>query len=365
MKNASFLIKPASSNCNLRCSYCFYHDLSATREQVSYGIMSEEVMNTMIEKVFQELDDDGTVMFAFQGGEPTVAGLDYFLKFTKKVDECKGNAKVNYAMQTNGTLLNDDWCQFLHNRSFLVGISLDGYEGNTNKFRYDAKKQGVYFKIMQAIRLLRKHHVEFNVLTVLTESLAHHPKALFDFYRTQKFEYVQLIPCLPSLMGDEAMDAEALTPITYGQFFMEFFDLWFKEVQKGRYISINQFDNLITMIKGYAPYQCGVLGHCSLQCVVEGDGSVYPCDFFVSEDQRVGKFSESSLSEMMESKKAQDFVNEVVPMKEICEKCEFKAICHGGCKRMNACFLSDEYCGYQALLKHSIPALEEVAKRMN
>ena len=365
MKNASFLIKPASSNCNLRCTYCFYHDVSANREQADYGIMSETTMNEMINKVFDEMDEEGHVTFAFQGGEPTVAGLPYFKRFVNKVNQARKSVSIHYAIQTNGTLIDDEWCEFFHEHNFLVGVSLDGYESNTNLFRYDAKGKGVYFKIMQGIKLLRKHHVDFNVLTVLSERLAKHPEALYNYFCSQKFDYIQLIPCLPSLSDDEIMNKEALTPQTYASFFKSFFDLWFTDVKKGKMMSVNQFDNLLTMIKGYAPYQCGILGHCSVQCVVEGDGSVYPCDFFVSEDKRCGNFKDSSLNEMLTSEAAQKFVNEEIKTREICLNCEYKKICNGGCKRMNVCFLEEDFCGYQQLLRHALNSLEEVAKRMN
>lgn len=362
MQSASFLIKPASSSCNLRCSYCFYFDVSNHREQDNYGIMDEETMNAMIDKIFADMDENGKVTFGFQGGEPTVAGLDYFKRFTQRVDAVKGTCIVNYALQTNGTLINDEWCEFFHEYKFLLGVSLDGYETNMNKFRYDAQKKGVYYRVLNGIKLLRKHNVDFNILCVITKSLAEHPKALFNYFKENKFDYVQLIPCLPSLNNDEEMNREALTPELYASFFGQFYDCWLKHLRGGHYMSVNLFDNLIGMINGNAPYQCGMLGYCSPQSVVEADGSVYPCDFFVTEDLKLGNFNEMGLVDLIKSEPSQAFLKVRAEEKEICKSCKFRNMCHGGCKRQNVCFLKDDYCGYQHFLGYVTQTLPQIAK---
>ena len=151
MKFLSVLIKPASSLCNLRCRYCFYEDVSRQREQMSYGVMTKGVMKHLIDRIFEAVDEDGTVVFAFQGGEPTLAGLSYYREFVVYVDSKKKNRTICYVLQTNGTLLDDEWGVFFRENQFLVGVSLDGYESNTNEFRIDSEGSGIYRNIMNGI----------------------------------------------------------------------------------------------------------------------------------------------------------------------------------------------------------------------
>ena len=189
MKFLSVLIKPASSLCNLRCRYCFYEDVSRQREQMSYGVMTKGVMKHLIDRIFEAVDEDGTVVFAFQGGEPTLAGLSYYREFVVYVDSKKKNRTICYVLQTNGTLLDDEWGVFFRENQFLVGVSLDGYESNTNEFRIDSEGSGIYRNIMNGIDVLRRYGVEFNILAVITQKLSKHAKAFYSFLKNQGFSY--------------------------------------------------------------------------------------------------------------------------------------------------------------------------------
>lgn len=178
MKYFSLLIKPASSTCNLRCSYCFYADVANSREQTNYGIMNEETMEHLIDATLNHFNEDVTITFAFQGGEPTCAGLEYFKKFVAYVNTQKKDYHYfHYAIQTNATLLSEEWMPFLYEHQFLVGVSLDGYIKNHNKCRKDANSKDTYMTIMNNISLLRKYNIEFNILTVLTSELSKHLKS--------------------------------------------------------------------------------------------------------------------------------------------------------------------------------------------
>lgn len=197
-KHISVLIKPASSLCNLRCRYCFYHDVSENRTIASTGIMKEEVMEKLIARISEELEEGGLASISFQGGEPTMAGLPYFRTFTETV---KGypNIRPQYSIQTNATLLDEEWADFFKENDFLVGVSLDGYQTNMDEFRYEPLKRGVFYKVLKGIDLLKDAKVDYNILTVVTAQLAKHPDALFKFFKSHNFEYIQLIPCLPGL----------------------------------------------------------------------------------------------------------------------------------------------------------------------
>lgn len=367
MKYLSFLIKPASSLCNLRCRYCFYHDVSEQREQKSYGIMEEAIMKQLIQKAFACLDEDGQVTFAFQGGEPTVAGLPFFRSFCAEVKQYKKKTQtVHYAIQTNGIVLDDAWGAFLKEEQFLVGVSLDGYESNTDFFRYDARKKGAYRSIMKGIHVLQKYQVDFNILTVLTSKLAKHPKALYEYYKEQKFNYVQLIPCLPSLDVNELQDEYRLTPHDFANFYKVFYDLWLKDYQKGKYMSVTLFDNVIPMFADIPPQQCGMLGFCSAQLVVEGNGSVYPCDFYVLDEYACGNISEQSVMEILEHQNMKKFLKEKKRIGEACSTCPFYRVCRSGCKRQNIVYFDedDTYCGYQDFLQHAAYSMMQIAKQL-
>ena len=355
MKSISVLIKPASSLCNLRCRYCFYADIAENRDIASTGIMKEETADTVIERIAEVLGERGTANISFQGGEPTVAGLDYFIHFVEKM-KAYSEIRVNYSLQTNATLITEEWARFFHENSFLIGVSLDGYKLNTDQFRFDAEHNSVFERIMDSIKLLRKYRVEFNILTVVTADLAAHARGLFRFYKEQKFDYIQLIPCLPGFYAE--VDEFALTPDQYASFYIEFFDEWYREVQKGRIINISLFDNIYGMMQGQMPYQCGMLGRCTMQFVIEANGDVYPCDFYCLDEYRLGNLCDLSFPALAE--KARSFIAESKCTKMPCETCRYIRICNGGCRRQNICYLNDESCAYQKVLDHIIPLLQRL-----
>jgi uncharacterized protein len=361
MRNYSFLIKPASSLCNYRCTYCFYADVSEHREVQYAGIMDETTMRNLV-KVAVEAPDATDLTFAFQGGEPTLAGLGYFKNFTQTVAALKlSHQTIHYALQTNGSNLDDAWCGFLKENGFLVGVSLDGYRANHDFFRVSAKKTGTYDEVMSAIKRLREHKVDFNILTVLTRVLAKQPKRLYEFYRTHSFSHVQLIPCLPGL--DENEDPYALTPSAFATFYKTFFDLWYEDYIQGDYMSVTLFDNVIPMFAGIAPQQCGMLGFCSPQFVVEGDGTVYPCDFYVLDRYKIGNVNENSLPQIMKNEILDSFLREPKRMSPLCQDCAFKKICNGNCKRLNITYFDDGSCGYQDFLHYAYPRMRKIVDR--
>lgn len=367
MKRISFLIKPASSLCNLRCRYCFYNDISEIRQQKSYGIMQESVASYLIQRAIDESDYDAEITFAFQGGEPTLAGLSFYKQFCAEVKRVKKDTqKVNYLIQTNGILIDEEWAAFFKQEKFLVGVSLDGYETNTNYFRYDDKKQGAYFKIMQGIRILKKYEVDFNILTVLTHQLSKHPKALYEFYKKHHFSYVQLIPCLPSLQQNKKQDEDSLRPHDFASFYKDFYELWLKDYQKGNYMSVTLFDNVIPMFADLPPQQCGMLGFCSPQLVVEADGSIYPCDFYVMDHYRCGNIVDNTISEIIKNECMVRFLHEEKRMNVECQNCPFYSICRGGCKRQNVVYFEDNssYCGYRDFLTYAYASMIRIARTL-
>lgn len=356
-KTISVLIKPASSLCNLRCRYCFYTDISENRAAPSRGIMTQETTALLCERINEALEGTGIANISFQGGEPTAAGLSFFNHFTETMKAYPG-IRVNYSLQTNGTLITEEWADFFHEYNFLIGISLDGYQKNTDYFRQDTDNKGVYWQILNTADLLKKKNVEFNILTVVTRQLAEHPKALYQFYRDHKFRYVQLIPCLPSLQSKD--DPYALTPETYASFYNGFFDAWVAGVRKGFSMSVNLFDNLYEMLRGRMPYQCGMIGRCTTQFVIEADGDVYPCDFYCLDEHLLGNLKENSFRELAENEQARSFLKGSACTKKPCLQCRYRTLCNGGCRRQNVCWLNQDYCAYQSVLDHILPMLSSM-----
>lgn len=359
----SLLIKPASSLCNLNCKYCFYKDVSKYQKEKSKGIMSFDVMQTLIRKSLNEVEDGGYIHYAFQGGEPTLAGLKYFQSFCDEVAKYKKeNQQISYSIQTNGILLDDKWCTFLKNENFLVGVSLDGYESNTNRFRQSDKNKGIYYKIIKGVELLNKYKIDFNILTVVTNSLSKHPQALYNYLKEHGFSYVQFIPCLPPL--NEIQSPYSLKAHDFAHFYKTIYDLWLKDYTDGYYTSISLFDNLIAMLAGFPSQQCGISGQCHAQLVVESNGNVYPCDFYVLDQYECGNIKENTFLEILKHVNLNLFLNEKKQYQPICEKCRFYNLCHGGCKRQNVVYFDHEYCGYQDFLNHAYPTVFEIANQI-
>ena len=362
MKSVSALIKPASSLCNLRCRYCFYCDVAAHRETESYGIMTPAVMRATVDRLIDAADAGGSVLFSFQGGEPTLAGIDFFRAFTAYAEEKNGGkCTLSYAMQTNGMALDEDFCALLAQYHFLVGLSLDGDETTHNYNRIDAAGQGTHKRIMNAVKLLRKHRVDFNILSVVTETMAKHPQAVFQFYLKNGMDFLQFIPCLQPLdesgQGAVPDSPHANAPYTlrartYSEFLIRMFRLWKAEILRGRQLSIRLFDNIVGMYLGMPPEQCGVYGRCQNQLIVEGDGSVYPCDFYVLDEFICGNVMTHAVESLLQSEGAERFLAMDPPKNPRCGGCKFLPMCGGTCKRYRAFYSSEpNFCPYEHFLQ--------------
>lgn len=334
----SIMVKPASSACNLRCEYCFYTAVAKKREVFDKGMLSLETSEKMISSAFECSKD--FVGFVFQGGEPLIRGIDFyreFVSFVKKYNT--STAEVSFAVQTNGTLLNDEWCEFFGENNFLVGVSLDGNE-EQNKYRVYPDGSASFSDIMGGIELLKKHNVQFNVLSVLTKNLANTFRDSYKFFKSMGLSYLQYIPCLRDFDSDD--DVYVMNNEDYLNYLNSAFRMYYNARLRGTPFSIRQFDNYVLLAHGSCPEQCGMKGGCSEQFVVEGDGSVYPCDFYCNDEQCLGNINDTSFDEMRKSKKALDFISSSFEKRDECNECKYYYLCRGGgCKRNNASF---NYC---------------------
>ena len=255
MPPIQLLIKPASGSCNLRCRYCFYEDEMSLRSTANYGIMSRETLEAVVEKSLAYADR--SCGFTFQGGEPTLAGLDFFRELMRL--EEKHNRKgvqISNAIQTNGFGLDEAWAAFFAESHFLVGVSLDG-----NKYTHDACRVGpdgggTFEVVMKTIALFERFSVEYNILTVVNRATAERADKIYAFYAKNHFQYQQYIACLDP-MGEPAGGRDySLTPERYGDFLIRLFDLWYLDLQKGRQPYIRQFENCVALLLGYEPESC-------------------------------------------------------------------------------------------------------------
>ncbi|MDO4765988.1 MAG: anaerobic sulfatase maturase [Eubacteriales bacterium] len=329
------LIKPASSACNMACSYCFYNDVAANRLCAFKGMMSEALLEDLVRDALEYAD--GVCGFTFQGGEPTLVGLDFYRKLVELQKKYNyKNVRVHNSIQTNGMNLPEEWAKFFHQHQFLVGVSLDGLKELHDGYRYDKMGKGTFDRILKTIERLNRHKVAYNILSVVTGKNAAHIEETYRFFRSQGFEYLQFIPCLEPFAEEKGSVEYSLGIEEYQFFLTKIFDLWFEDLKKGKYISIRHLDNWIGILLGRAPEACSMQGRCSIQFVVEANGEVYPCDFYVLDEWILGKIGENTLAEMERSDKAKRFLMESVPLPEECKTCRYVQLCRNGCKRERA-----------------------------
>jgi uncharacterized protein len=349
----------------MRCKYCFYADITDNREVRSYGIMSEQTLENLIKKAFEYAS--GSATFAFQGGEPTLAGLNFYrklLEFQKKYNV--KNIPVQNAIQTNGYTIDEDWARFLAENKFLVGLSLDGTRDIHDSLRVDAAGKGTFSRVEKTARLFQKHGVEFNILCVVNNFIARSPKKVYDSLK--KYGFIQFIPCLDSFDGEKKVFS--LTPERYTEFLKVTFNEYYKDFCAGKPTSVRNFDNYIGMLLGRPPENCAMAGVCTCYTVIEGDGSVFPCDFYVLDEWKLGNINESSFEELICGDMAKKFVGVSTYRNEECKECYWYPLCRGGCRREREPIIDgtpslNRFCEcYKKFFDTCYPKMEEIAARI-
>jgi len=322
--------------------------------------MSNATALMILKNIFIDLTPGTSLTIAFQGGEPTMAGLDFYKQF---VDAAKGLAKgitISWAFQTNGLVVDNEWCQFFKENRFLVGLSMDLIDHNAN--RVDKEGKGTRNSVQNTLHLINKHEVEHNILCVLTNQLARYPIRVWKSLVQLNVKHVQFIPCLNSFNETTPM---GLTPKRFAGFYNEIIPLWYKAFTAGNYISIKLIDDIVNLLAKNMVTACGLTGQCMPQFIVESDGSVYPCDFYVLDKYRVGSFCEDSIKQLFENDIMQGFTNERKSIGELCKQCRFVNICKSGCKRMKEeMYYRDEsnFCGYENVLNENWNIFSSVGK---
>ncbi len=365
MPAVSLLIKPASGLCQLRCRYCFYADEMRCRETPSFGLMTAETLETVIRKTFAYAD--GPVSIAFQGGEPTLAGLDFFRHAAALASRCNVRAlPLSFAIQTNGLLLDEAWAGFLAEQHFLVGISLDGPRELHDGYRIGPDGRGTFDAVMERIALLRSAGAEFNTLTVVTRRTAEHAREVYRFFREHGLDHQQYIACIDPLGTTRGGEDYSLTPGRYAKFLRELFDCWYDDLAHGEPVHNRYFENLVGMLLLEPPESCGMLGRCTEQHVVEADGSVYPCDFYALDRWRLGNLRTDSFEDLARRRLELGFIESSCAVCADCRACRWYPICRGGCRRDREApdgTLGRNYLcsAYRSFFEYAMPRLERLA----
>jgi uncharacterized protein len=325
----SLLIKPASAVCNLDCDYCFYLDREADPYSALPGRrMTLDTLERLVDTyLFYSYPNS---VFAFQGGEPTLAGLPFFEKLVEFQQQYgRSGQSVSNALQTNAMLLDKNWCSLFRQYQWLLGVSLDGPEDLHDRFRFSKDKRGTWKRVMQSVELLQKEKVDFNVLCVLSQANVERPRELYKFYKSAGIDNLQFIP-LAEFAPDGAPLPYSITPQQYGRFLCEIFDLWWPDRRKMR---IRCFDNIAEAVAGLQPGTCTMHETCDSYVVVEYNGDVYPCDFFVESDWQLGNINRDSWGEIARRTRRYSFAAKKTVAHPDCQVCEYRSICHGGCPK--------------------------------
>lgn len=366
MPPITIMIKPASGMCNMRCQYCFYADVAAKRETENYGIMSLTTLENLIKKAFSYAD--GAASFIFQGGEPTLAGLDFFhavVAYQKKYNTKK--VRINNAIQTNGYAVTEEWAKFLAEHHFLAGLSLDGFKEAHDAMRTDAAGKGTYSKAVRTAGLFDKYKVEYNILCVVDKMVAKHPVKTYHALRNYRF--LQFIPCMDDFDGKQK--AYSLNAKDYGDFLKQTFDLYYADFMKRRYVSIRAFDNYIGMLMGRPPESCAMNGVCGRYFLAEADGSIYPCDFYVLDEWRLGNIDAETFEQMEQSETAVKFLKSSEYIDGKCRMCKWFGLCRGGCRRDREPFENGKpglniYCeSYAAFFEYAWERMRQMARMID
>ncbi len=326
----SLLIKPASAVCNLDCTYCFYLDREADPYQaLPARRMTTDTLERLVDTyLFYSYPES---ILAFQGGEPTLAGLPFYEKLVEFEKRFGRNGQsVSNAIQTNGILLDKNWCELFREYQWLVGLSLDGPEEVNDRYRVHKDGRATWKRVIQSVELLQQNRVEFNILCVLSQANVDRPRDLYRYFRGLGIDHMQFIP-LAEFDREGKPLPYTISAEQYGRFLCEVFDEWWPERRKAR---VRFFDNLAEALAGQKPGTCTMHETCDSYVVVEYNGDVYPCDFFVETSWKLGNITLDSWPEIARRTKRYSFASKKTLAHPECQVCEWQSICHGGCPKL-------------------------------
>jgi uncharacterized protein len=370
-KQFSLLIKPASADCNLACTYCFYLPKAALYPQTRRHRMSEETLERMISSYLAT--HQNTYSFGWQGGEPTLMGVEFFRSVVRLQSRYgRPGSVVANGLQTNATMISEELARLLAEYHFLLGVSLDGPEEIHNTYRRTRGGAGTYKRVMQGIELLKKHRVEFNILVAVNAANVEKARQLYRFLLDMGIAFHQYIPIV------EFDERGQLLPFSidgrqWGAFLTELFDEWYPHA--GR-VSIRLFDAILIYLVDGSSILCTMGSDCRQYFLVEHNGDVYPCDFFAEPELRLGNIRESEWSQLLQSPRYEAFGRQKSQWNVLCDSCPYLQLCMGDClkhrfyggsreqARSDPHRLSWLCSGWKAFYEATLPRFERIARRI-
>lgn len=365
----SVLIKPVGSFCNLKCTYCFYLDKhNLYTGPSSKHIMSMEILQKLIRDMF--LCSDHPV-FIWHGGEPTLAGLDFYKKVVSLQRTYALGKPYSNALQTNGILLDQAWADFFRQEKFLVGLSLDGPRHVHDQYRLDVRGKATFKRVFTKAQMLLEKKVNVNIMTTVNAYSVQYPREIYQFFRNHGFSFMQFMPVVETDSQDPDKAASfSVQALDYGKFLLELFNLWardfnFKTLKQRT--SIRFFDTLLKKYLDMPVDHCTFHKTCGNYLVVEHNGDLFSCDYLVSNDTRVGNLLETQLQRAINSSSHIAFGRRKAKLGPKCQDCQWLHLCYGGCLKDRIKDPRDQghnrFCSsYQFFFKHADNRLKKFAK---
>ena len=377
------MLKPAGSHCNLACKYCYYLEKNKLYPTAQRHLMSDEMLEQFTRE-YIEAQTMNQVLFTWHGGEPLLRSIDFYRKAISLQQKYAGDRRIDNVIQTNGTLLTDEWCEFFAQNHWLVGISIDGPQPDHDHYRLTAAGKPSWKKVMQGIKLLKKHGVEWNAMAVVNAYNANHPLEFYRFFKENGCQFLQFTPIVERLTRHEdgrtlasladkdeiSLSEASVAPEQWGYFLCAIFDEWVrKDVGK---IFVEIFDCTLANWMGISPGICAYSKECGHAGVMEHNGDVYSCDHFVFPEYKLGNIRDHSLIDMLYGEQQQEFSRlKHSSLPRQCKECDMEFACHGECPKNR--FMKDKYgdsglnylCpGYYHYYQHVAPYMDYMKQEL-
>ncbi len=387
MSSIHIMAKPSSSKCNIDCEYCFYLEKEKLYPDATDFRMSDEVLEAYIKQTIEHQKGRDHHEFSWQGGEPTLLGLDFFKKAMKLQKSLAGKVPCVNSLQTNGILINDEWARFLAKHRFLVGLSIDGNEQHHDRYRKTRTGKGTHARVLKAIKHLTQHRVELNAMVVVHQANVNDPKGVYNALKSYGIRHIQLTPLVerkaqeipednlilvsPAYTGKADVAKWSVGAKEYGQFLCDLFDTW-KERDFGK-VFVYNFESTLTMKAGLPGNSCITAETCGNAVALESNGDLYTCDHFVYPEHKLGNILDQPVSELAQSDQLKQFGMDKKTGRSVdCDDCSFLSICNGGCPKhrfqissdgqRNKNYLCD---GYKMYFSHTEKFMDFVLENLN
>lgn len=377
------MLKPAGAHCNLACKYCYYLEKTKLYPTAQRHLMSDEMLEQFTRE-YIEAQTMSQVLFTWHGGEPLLRSIDFYRKALSLQQKYAGGRHIDNVIQTNGTLLTDEWCEFFAQNHWLVGISIDGPQPYHDHYRLTAAGKPSWKKVMQGIKLLKKHGVEWNAMAVVNAYNVNHPLEFYRFFKENGCQFLQFTPIVERLTRHEdgrtlasladkdeiSLSEASVAPEQWGYFLCAIFDEWVrKDVGK---IFVEIFDCTLANWMGISPGICAYSKECGHAGVMEHNGDVYSCDHFVFPEYKLGNIRDHSLIDMLYGEQQQEFSRlKHSSLPRQCKECDMEFACHGECPKNR--FMKDKYgdsglnylCpGYYHYYQHVAPYMDYMKQEL-